>query len=45
MVEPSHGREAVKVLVAFGLSEQAACRLAGVERSTQRYEAVEPKDG
>ena len=45
MVEPSHRREAVGVLVEFGLSERTACRLVGVERSTQRYKAVAPKDG
>lgn len=35
----------MKVLVLFGLSERAACRLVGVERSTHRYKAVAPKDG
>lgn len=45
MVGPSHKREAVKVLVEFGLSERAACRLVGIKRSSHRYRAVTPKDG
>ena len=45
MVGPSQRREAVKVLVEFGLSERAACRSVGMERSSHRYQPVPPKDG
>jgi putative transposase len=45
MVGPSHKRAAVKVLQDKGISERAACRLVGLDRTTHRYIPVPPKDG
>ena len=42
MVTPAARREALDILKAKGLSERAACRIAGVSRRIASYELRQP---
>lgn len=42
MVTPVARREALEILKAKGLSERAACRIAGVSRRVTSYELRQP---
>lgn len=39
MVEPRQKREAVGVVMSYGVSERKACGLVGINRNTRRYQA------
>lgn len=42
MVTPAARREALDILKAKGLSERAACRIAGVSRRIAGYQLKQP---